>query len=216
MLLFKVLNQDGTCCNGGTGKWHLPVKNPDGSWTAGSWMPAIEGDLSPCENGYHLCREQDLLQRIGPAIFAAEYRGEMIKAEDKIVVREARLLRRLETWNECTARLFAVDCAGRVVHLCDDPRPRHAIDVARRYAGGEATAEELDAARDAAWNAARDAARAAGRAAARDAAWAARDAAWNAAWNAAWDAAWDAARDARDAEQEYQSARLMEYLGNGA
>jgi hypothetical protein len=233
MLLFKVLNDNGTCCNGGTGKWHLPTKNDDGTWTPGEWMPAVEGDLEPCENGYHLCREQDLLKWLGPAIFAAEYRGEAVEAEDKIVVREARLLRRLEGWNERTARLFAADCAERVVHLCDDPRPRHAIGVARRYAGGEATAEELDAARDAAWDAAWaadwDAARAAERAAARDARAAARDAAWDArdaraaeraaAWAAAWAADWDAARaaarDARAAEQEWQAGRLMEYL-NGA
>jgi hypothetical protein len=186
-MLFKVLNGDGTCYNGGNGSWPLPTKNPDGSWTPGEWMPAIQGDLSPCENGYHLAREQDLLSWIGPAIFEAEYRGEMIEAGDKVVVREARLLRRLG-WNERTARLFACDCAERVVHLCDDPRPRRAIAVARRYAGGEATAEELVAARAAAWDAARTAARAA------------RDAAWDAA---------------RDAEQKWQAARLMEYL-NGA
>ena len=199
-MLFKVLNDDGTCCNGGNGSWSLPTKNPDGTWTPGEWMPAIEGDLEPCSHGYHLAREQDLLSWIGPAIFEAEYRGEMIEAGDKVVVREARLLRRLG-WNERTARLFACDCAERVVHLCDDPRPRRAIDVARRYAGGEATAEELVAARAAAWDAAWDAARAAASDAARTAARAARDAAWDAAW---------------DAEQKWQAARLMEYLGNGA
>jgi len=248
-MLFKVLNDDGSCCNGGTGSWHLPVKNPDGTWTPGEWMPAVEGDLSPCSHGYHLCREQDLHRWLGPAIFEAEYRGEVerdatiqgpaagrhllqwwqrlvalarqeprrhmdarrvVEAEDKIVVREARLLRRLETWNECTARLFAVDCAERVVHLCDDPRPRRAIAVARRYAGGEATSEELDAVCDAAWAGAW----ATARAAARDAAWAtARAGAWAAARDAAWAAAW---AGAWDAEQEWQSARLMEYLGNGA
>ena len=231
MLLFKVLNDDGSCCNGGTGSWPLPTKKPDGSWTPGEWMPAIEGDLSSCENGYRLCREQDLLQRLGPAIFAAEYRGEAVEAEDKIA---ARLLRRLEGWNERTARLFAVDCAERVVHLCDDPRPRHAIAVARRYAGGEATEVELAAARDAARDAERDAARAAAWAAERDAAraadWAGSTATWAAARDAAraatragsaaardaaWDAAW-AARDAAwDAEQKWQVSRLMEYL-NGA
>lgn len=65
-----------------------------------------------------------------------------------------RLLRRVETWNKRTARLFAADCAEAVVHLCgDDPRPRAAIDVARRYARGEASRDELDAARAAAWDA---------------------------------------------------------------
>jgi hypothetical protein len=73
-------------------------------------------------------------------------------------------------------RFFALDR----LNICS----RDAIDVAERFAKGEATAEELsaasDAARDAARSAARDAARAA-LSAARDAARAARDAARDAA-----------------------------------
>ena len=74
-------------------------------------------------------------------------------------------------------RLFAVWCARGVQHMIKDQRSIRAIDVAERFANGEATADELAAAR----------------AAARDAAW---DAAWAAAWYAAWAAAWDAAWDA--------------------
>lgn len=77
-------------------------------------------------------------------------------------------------------RLFACDCADRVLPMCeakypDDTRPRNAIEVARRYANGEATEQELAAAYDAAGAAARlaaGAARAAARAAVADA-WAA-------------------------------------------
>jgi len=43
-------------------------------------------------------------------------------------------------------RLYAVWCARQVQHLMRDPRSRAALDVAERYANGEATAEELDAA----------------------------------------------------------------------
>ena len=75
-------------------------------------------------------------------------------------------------------RLFAVFCARKVEHFSVDQRSRDAIAVAEQFANGEATQEELTAARDAAC------------AAARDAAWyaaldAARDAAWYAAWYAA-------------------------------
>ena len=81
------------------------------------------------------------------------------------------------------ARLFACDCAEAVLPIYErkypnDKRPRNAIETARRYAVGEATAGELAAARDAAWAAA----------------W---DAAWDAAGDAAWDAAWAAARAAQ-------------------
>jgi len=62
------------------------------------------------------------------------------------------------------ARLFAADCAERVLPLCErerpgDVRPRQAIEVARRFALGVASAEE----RAAAWAAARAAAWAAER-----------------------------------------------------
>ena len=70
-----------------------------------------------------------------------------------------------------TLHLFAVWCAREALKLIDNPDPRSiaACDVAERYANGEATEDELAAARDAAWAAAWDAARAAARAAARDA-----------------------------------------------
>ena len=108
----------------------------------------------------------------------------------------------------CKWARVALD-AERAVGREPDPRSWAAIDVGERFARGEATAEELAAARAAAWaaasaaawGAARDAAwaaaSAAASAAARDAAWdAARDAASAAARAAAWDAAWDAARAA--------------------
>ena len=93
-----------------------------------------------------------------------------------------------------TLRLFAVWCArntplsdGRKVgDLLADPRSLAALEVAERYANGNATDDELAAARYAAWAAARDATRAA-----------ALDAAGDAAQAAAGDATWDAARSAQ-------------------
>ena len=158
--LFKVLDNMKSC-HGGT---H--------TWKAGEWV-RVEGELIPCQRGIHLCREQDLIEWLGPEIWAAEYRGdEFIIAENKVVVREARITTKYENWNETTARLIACDFAEKVVHLCgDDPRPAEAIRVARLFANGQATKNELAAA----WNAARAA-----------------------AWAAAGDAAWDAARDAQN------------------
>lgn len=151
--LFKVLSEDGLPIYG-VGSWHLPTGDQPGEW-----MPPIEGALVLCKNGYHLCREQDLIHWLGPMIYEAEGRGERVDGDNKIVVREARLLRKVGAWNERIARLFACDCAEHVLHLFEskfpnDKRPRRAIEVARRFASGEASKDELAAAWDAAWDAA--------------------------------------------------------------
>jgi hypothetical protein len=74
--------------------------------------------------------------------------------------------------HEKEIRLYTVWCARQVQHLMTDQRSLNALDVAEAFANGQATKEELDAAKAAAKDAAR---------AARDAAWAAGDAAWAAA-----------------------------------
>jgi hypothetical protein len=109
-------------------------------------------------------------------------------------------------------RLFAVFCARQVEHLLTDQRSRDAIAVAEKFANGEATSDELAAARHAAAGAAAGAAAAwaAGAAAAGAAAWdageaadAARTAAWAAGAAAARAAAWDAgAAAARGADYQ--------------
>jgi len=225
--MYKVLNEDGSCCYGGQGRWPLPTKRLDGTWTPGAWLE-VEGKLKSCANGLHACRDEQVLDYLGSAMFELEYEGEVQDTGDKCVGRKARLLRRFEGWNPRSQRLFASDCAERMLPLYEaaypnDTRPRVAIDTARRYANGEATLQELAAASDAAW----DAASAAARAAAWDAAWdAARDAAWDAARAAARAAAWDAARAAARAaawdaawgaawraERAWQYQQLCEYLG---
>ena len=197
--LYKVLNDDGSCAHGGTGKWFLPHdKRP------GRWMPAVNGKLIACLNGYHLCRASDLVYWLGPVIWEAEHDGDVLVAEDKLVVRRTRLLRRVSTWTEHSARLFAADCAEHVLSFFEekypnDTRPRQAIEAARLFAADNITAAAMIAAREAAWvamEAAREVAGAAGEAAwvaalaARNAAWAAGESARESARKAAMEAAW--------------------------
>jgi hypothetical protein len=131
-------------------------------------------------------------------------------------------------------RLFAVDCARDVQYLMTDPRSIAALDVAERFANGEATVEELNAAKAAALGAAyacamgaangesRDsagtAAMAAENAAKGDAAWAAILAASSAAMAAASDsnsgAALGNAMSARAATRAAQEKRLREICGS--
>ena len=127
MTLYKWL--DGNqACNGGTGRWQ---KN--------RWR-SVTGDLIPCEHGLHLCRVQDLSRWVGPTLWLAEHDGELIEQDDKVVVRRARITERL-LWDDRLARLFAADCAERVLPIFEnegsgDDRPRLAIQAGRDYANG--------------------------------------------------------------------------------
>ena len=117
----------------------------------------------------------------------------------------------------CSRRLYACDCAERVLHIYEsshpgDTRPREAIAASRKYARGEISRAELGAAEMAAWAAADEAY--------EDEVLAAADAAWAAAWAAdpAADAGarWAAMR-AEDASQmaaecKWQVERLAQYL----
>ncbi len=178
---YKVLNEHGRSTYTNTA-WPLPTDDGPGDWLK------VEGELEMCSNGIHLCRPQDVVRWLGPVIYEAEPSGEIIESDDKIVCRKARLVRRMGLWNERTARLFAADCAEHVLHIYERDKgasdaPRKAIEVARLFAEGKATREELTVAGDAAWDAMRGAMRGTARAVVGNVAW---DAAWDAAGNAAW------------------------------
>ena len=145
--LFKVLGPGRVSIGGGTGKW-----------VPGRWR-AVRGPLVACKHGLHLCRTQDLVRWLGPEIWRAEAEGDRIDETDKIVVRRARITTRVE-WNERTARLFAAACAEDVLNLISEPQRAvcaETIEVARRFANGEATDAERSAARSAATSAAESA-----------------------------------------------------------
>ena len=182
-------------------KWLLPdmttaVQRIPWPVAVGEWTPKETPVL--CESGWHGMRERDVLEHLpgilGAQLWVVETKGTIVHGDDKFAASQMRLVEHIGTTDERNLRLFAADCAEDVLGLFEpeypnDSRPRTAIEVARRFANGEATQEELAAARAAARDAARDAARAAAWAAAWAAAGAARDAARAAAWAAAWAAA---------------------------
>src|SRR5574340_343496 len=124
------------------------------------------------------------------------------------------LLNELNYNDDKVLRLYACWCVRetplpdgrRVWDLLADSRSRAAVEMAERFAVGNASLEELRSAESAAWSAAEaaawsaawsaaeSAARSAAESAARSAESAARSAAWSAAWSAE-SAAWSAQAD---------------------
>lgn len=139
--LYKVLDADLRSMHGGTGEW-----------VPGEWR-SVRGALEPCRRGLHLARATDLVRWLGPTIWVAEWEGERIDTDDKVIVRRARIVSRFGAWDERTARLFAAACAEDVLHLIPEPWRAvcaETIAVARRHADGLATDAELSAAESAA------------------------------------------------------------------
>lgn len=134
MKYYKVLHMQGQCMHG-TGCWFLPSGK-----RKGKWMPKIE-TLKVCRSGYHLARRRNLLEWIGPEMFEVEVKpGEMIKRNSKVVVGQARLIKKMEFWNVQKARLFACDCAQRLIKRVRKPL-RIALQkellIIRKYARGQ-------------------------------------------------------------------------------
>jgi hypothetical protein len=107
-------------------------------------------------------------------------------------------------------RLYAVDCACRVQHLMKDRRSINALDVAERYANGEATDKELKAGYEAAraawinsWSAGRIV-------------MAAAEAAWSCTWDSAYLAAWSSVVNAaaeRVSKRQWQTDEFKRRFG---
>ena len=141
MTYWKFLNEDGTPCHGGVGRW-----------TVGEWRE-VTGQLV-CGNGIHACREADLVLRIGPALHPIALSGEAIAVVGKVVARAGCVGPRLEGWNAQTQRLFAADCAARVKHHVRSRRASAAIVIVRAYAFGLVGGRTRNAAGNAAGSAA--------------------------------------------------------------
>jgi len=167
-----------------------------GSGNEPAWKVGEErtfaGTIKLCESGYHSSPSfYDALQYArGNIACIVEVSKPVEKQGDKQV---SKTLKIVTAYNaEKVLRNWACDCAERALKKAKvtDEKSWNAIKVARLYNAGEATVNELAAARSAAEDAR----------AAWAAAWAA-EAAARAAWAAAEDAraAWAAAEDARAA-----------------
>jgi hypothetical protein len=124
----------------------------------------------------HICEKGDLPFWIGKTLWLVEYKGTLVKHDNKSVVRSARLVKQLK-WGHAEQVEFAYRAAERVLPFFEkrflfNTRPRNAILAARTNAANAAAAAyaanaayAADAAAYAAANAAANAANAAANAA---------------------------------------------------
>ena len=207
-----------------TGRNHGPFSDfdytpylPKKKGTPGKWF-TVKGDLCKCNVGIHYATIATAVDWLNENLWVIETAGTDTGDSDKRWCRKARFIQRISTWNDRTARLFACDCAERVLHLANDERAVSAVAVARRYANGAAPLTKLAAAEAAAQTAAWYAAQTAAWHVAQTAAWhVAQTAAWHVAQTAAWyaqTAAWYAQTATWTTERQWQRERLLAYLNN--
>ena len=194
--------------------WHFLPENGLTRFNKIKVEPGVEivhkGKLELCNSGLHASIKLDdaLSFAPGPILCRVRCQGRVKRGDDKLVCSRRTVLwmldasRVLRLWGCWCIRNTKLQDGRTVWDLLTDIRIRNAVEVAERFAVGQATEQELDAARAAA----RDAARAAARAAA----W---DAAWDAARAAAWAAAWDAVMDASSKQLEIMVIEEAKRLG---
>jgi hypothetical protein len=109
---YKVLS-DGR--SGFTGwRWSLPENGRPGDWVV------VTGRVELCVNGVHACTVHQLAQWLGEELWTIELEGEIVRTDAALVASRARLLARVETWDEATRSAFGHDCARRAHEAATD------------------------------------------------------------------------------------------------
>jgi hypothetical protein len=88
-------------------RWPTPSSTKPGAWME------VAGILELGANGVHACAPDELLNWIDDELWLVELAGQIDKRDGVLLARRGRLLRRLERWNESTARVFVGDCVMR-------------------------------------------------------------------------------------------------------
>ena len=114
MIAYKFLRRDGT----GPFTRH-PWPLPDGGGP-GAW---VEAPVVPCRSGIHACRPADLPLWLGRELYEVELDGEIVEERAKVVAPRARLLRRIDAWDDATRDAFTRDCADRAQTLVREAGP---------------------------------------------------------------------------------------------
>ena len=77
------------------------------------WQPPVKGSLVECRNGYHVCTDTQTPNwlREGCTVWEVETKGRVLDVGDKTVVRTARLVRKVGTFDATASKAFDEACA---------------------------------------------------------------------------------------------------------
>ena len=124
MRAYKVLNNGGRSDFSG---WDWPLPEPG---QPGEWVVA-EGELRLCHNGIHASTAEQLPHWLGMELWEIELDGEIRHEEAALLASRARLVAKVEAWDEPMRKRFAEWCLER------------AREIARTYPPGEGLAEKV-------------------------------------------------------------------------
>jgi hypothetical protein len=94
--------------------WPLPAGGP------GAW---VDAPVVPCRSGIHACRVADLPLWLGRELYAVELAGEIVEEQTKVVASRARLVRRIDAWDDALRAAYTRDCADRACELARGAEP---------------------------------------------------------------------------------------------
>jgi hypothetical protein len=77
----------------------------------------IEAPVEPCRSGIHACRSDDLPLWLGRVLYEVELDGEIVAEPTKLVASRARLLRRIDAWDDRLREAYTRMCADRAHDL---------------------------------------------------------------------------------------------------
>jgi hypothetical protein len=108
-------------------RWPLP--GDDGG--PGPW---VEAPVEPCRSGIHACRPADLPVWVADELYEIELDGEIVHERTKVVAPRARLLRRVDAWEQGVRDAYVRMCAERAHALAQElPAWEATIDPLARY-----------------------------------------------------------------------------------
>jgi hypothetical protein len=131
VIAYKFLRRDGTSVFTGF-RWPLLREEP------GPW---VDAPVDPCRSGVHACRPADLPYWVGGSLYEMELDGEIVEEQTKVVASRARLLRRIDAWNDELRDVYTRMCADRAHELAmgvSPPLPEWDVVVEPSVAEGPA------------------------------------------------------------------------------